>query len=902
MLRVAAALEEAGWSVWVDREDVPPASEWREELALGIRTAHTFVFVLSKSSVESDYCRWELEEAVRLGKRLIPVVIDDVESAPEQLASRQYVFMRPEDDFEQAVTTLTTAVATDLDWVREHRHWLLEALRWEAHDRDRSLLVRGRDLKRAQAWFSRQGANLEPRPTELQARYLLASRAWETRRTQVVAGAVAVALAVTVVLGIAALLQRNEARDQAATARSRELAIAADSQVGIDPQRALLLAREAVLTKATAEADNSLRRATQANRLLAEIPVRAKRIGALVNDVAFSPDGTRVAAAVKAGTISVAGVGGGRRDPLVLPAGRRRTGDVCSNSAGTEQQYVSFSPDGTRIAAADAFGRISVWRRPGPHAPVTSPFCLGRAEPPLATDLLGVLTKGATVAPAALAFSSDDVVQFVQPDGDLVRWRWVSESKPTAQRVGRGPVVTAAFSGDGSVVAVARASGVNVAHRGSSTRRTLPLRDVYALALNADGTAVAAVTGRSVAVWRPAESSRTQTLTSPSTIRSVALDRGGDALAIGDGRNAIRVWDLAGGAGPIVLAGAGGAVTAVAFSPDGGRIVGGSDDGIVRVWAWEAGRPEPARVTSDGRLLARDVQDATRGWILAGGERRRVEGLPESVDDVSVSRDGRRAAVAAAAVLSRDVLLWDTAAGSRPRRITFARGVNGVAVSPDGQSVAVAEGRTFRVVPWATIDGGVLASSGDVQYTTPTFSPDGRRVAIAAFTGRSSTVLVWGLGSGRTPVGRFSALGHMNDIDFSEDGEQVVAAGSDGAVRVWELEAESPAVALRGHEGPANGVGISPDGTEVVSGGSDGTVRVWELETAKAVTFAGPGGPIVDVAFTADGSEIVASSTEGTRVFSCGFCGPTSDVLERAARMATRDLTAAERALFLHER
>jgi len=98
-LRLASALEADGWDVWIDTQDVPPASEWREELAAGIRSAHTFVFLLSPASAESDYCRWELRQAVELGKRLVPLVIHDVDAAPEELASRQYVFMREEDDF-----------------------------------------------------------------------------------------------------------------------------------------------------------------------------------------------------------------------------------------------------------------------------------------------------------------------------------------------------------------------------------------------------------------------------------------------------------------------------------------------------------------------------------------------------------------------------------------------------------------------------------------------------------------------------------------------------------------------------------------------------------------------------------------------------------------------------------
>jgi WD40 repeat protein len=152
------------------------------------------------------------------------------------------------------------------------------------------------------------------------------------------------------------------------------------------------------------------------------------------------------------------------------------------------------------------------------------------------------------------------------------------------------------------------------------------------------------------------------------------------------------------------------------------------------------------------------------------------------------------------------------------------------------------------------------------------------------------------------PIARFGALGHVADMDFSADGTTLVAATSDGAVRVLDVDGGSPALVLRGHEGPVNGVGISPDGSEVVSGGSDGSIRVWELGTGKSVAFAGPGGALADVAFTSSGSQIVASSADGTRIYGCRFCGATSDVLARAEQATTRELTAAERALFLHER
>ena len=230
VLRLAEALEAAGWRVWVDIEDIPPTADWGDELAAGIRAAHTFVFAISPPSVRSQYCLRELDQALELGKRLVPVVLEATDEVPEPLAARQYVYLRDEDDFDASLQTLTTALATDLDWVREHRQWLTAALRWDANGRDRSLLLRGRDLTRAEAWLARQAERTEPRPTRPQTEFLIASRSWQTRRLQITVASVALALAVSILLGILTLLQRDTARRKAAIARSRELAIASSSR------------------------------------------------------------------------------------------------------------------------------------------------------------------------------------------------------------------------------------------------------------------------------------------------------------------------------------------------------------------------------------------------------------------------------------------------------------------------------------------------------------------------------------------------------------------------------------------------------------------------------------------------------------------------------------------------
>lgn len=920
-LRIAAALERAGWGVWVDTEDVPPASEWREELADGIRSAHTFVFLLSSRSVGSEFCRWELEQAVAFGKRIVPLVLEDVVDAPEQLASRQYVFMRPSDDFDKAIKTVTAALGTDLEWVKGHRRWLVEALRWESEDRDRSLLVRGRDLKAAEAWLGRQGDRTEPRPTPLQAEFLVASRAWETRRIQIIAIGVGIALAVAVGLGVVALFQRDHARTEAAIARSRELAVSSTSQLAVDPERSLLLAIEAVKTRPTSDAENALRRAVLATRLRAEVPTESKRIGALVNDVVFSPDGRFVAGGSNDGTVAVASSTAQRGTRArALPGPSISPGNFCSlfSRGGASQERVVFDPDGRRIAADDSRGWIQVWDWPHPRKPVTSPFCLDRTTSPAAVDLVSPALQSKSFAPAALRVSSTHAIDAVRPDGRLLRWSWTSHRKPTLVRIQRRPIVAAALSGSGRNVAVADATGVGIwTLSGRRLYRTLAVRGVTDVAVDADGSRVAIAGDAGVVVWDPAAAHPPLVLRTPDVVRSLAMSRDGTVIATGDDAHAIRIWDLSRGRVPVVLRGSQGSVTALAFSADGRLIVSGGDDGVFRIWAWDAsrqasspvGRPARILLSQDGHVVAVDPRD--RGRLVIG-----VAGLTRTVEraanprDLSLSSDGLHAVAAVAPLDSGRLQLWDLARSPRPRTIAISPRVSAAAVSPDGRWLTVAAYGNLEIGRWPGKRFRTLARSRAGVYTAVAFDRDTIRVAAAAYDGKNSDVSVWRLpGAGdeaaaetRPPVATFAALGEINALAFSHDGTRLAAAGSDGAVRVWALSGSAPAVVLRGHHGSANAVAFSPDDTEVVSGGHDGSVRLWELaEGSKSVTIRGPGGAVTNVAFTA-GGDLIAVGTGGARVWRCDFCGAADRVLARARRMATRELTAEERALYLHER
>ena len=235
----------AGRDVWVDWEDIPAASEWERDISDSIDGAESFVCVVSTHSLVSEYCAVEFRYAQERGKRIVPIACDaaDPEAAQPGLRQLNWIWCRADDDREAAFAKLSGALDTDLEWARAHTRLLVRAVDWESGE-DSSLLLRGRDLANAEREIA-ANAGKEPTPTELQQRYVFASRHAATTRQRVLLGSVLGALAISVALGTVALLQRNSANDKTRVARSQALAAQALRVQELDPRLSLVLARSA---------------------------------------------------------------------------------------------------------------------------------------------------------------------------------------------------------------------------------------------------------------------------------------------------------------------------------------------------------------------------------------------------------------------------------------------------------------------------------------------------------------------------------------------------------------------------------------------------------------------------------------------------------------------------------
>ncbi len=107
-----------------------------------------------------------------------------------------------------------------------------------------------------------------------------------------------------------------------------------------------------------------------------------------------------------------------------------------------------------------------------------------------------------------------------------------------------------------------------------------------------------------------------------------------------------------------------------------------------------------------------------------------------------------------------------------------------------------------------------------------TVTPNGKYIVSGSQNGY---IRLWRCGEGTES---FLLKGHDKTIigvSVTPDGKRIVSASEDKTVRVWNTESRSELFALKGHEGGVTCCAISADGSVVFSGSMDRTVRIWSL-------------------------------------------------------------------------
>ncbi len=89
-------LQERYGAVWMDRAEIAGGDAWRREIIEGLLDTRIFLAVLTKHSVDPtrEVIRFEHREAIRLFRRVIPLIFEDCD-IPDYFDEKHYVDFRP---------------------------------------------------------------------------------------------------------------------------------------------------------------------------------------------------------------------------------------------------------------------------------------------------------------------------------------------------------------------------------------------------------------------------------------------------------------------------------------------------------------------------------------------------------------------------------------------------------------------------------------------------------------------------------------------------------------------------------------------------------------------------------------------------------------------------------------
>ncbi|MEM9093341.1 MAG: toll/interleukin-1 receptor domain-containing protein, partial [Cyanobacteria bacterium P01_F01_bin.53] len=158
MEKIRQSLRRHGITVWTNKTDIQTSEDFKKAINRGIEQADNLVYLLSSASLKSHYCQQEINYALSLNKRVVPILVKPtpVEQISATLRDLQYIDLtdnQDEDDYALDESRLLNVLYQDSGYHEQHKVLLAKALKWERQNKNPSILLRGYNLLQAEAWL-----------------------------------------------------------------------------------------------------------------------------------------------------------------------------------------------------------------------------------------------------------------------------------------------------------------------------------------------------------------------------------------------------------------------------------------------------------------------------------------------------------------------------------------------------------------------------------------------------------------------------------------------------------------------------------------------------------------------------------------------------------------------------
>ncbi|GAB5494314.1 MAG: hypothetical protein Phog2KO_45290 [Phototrophicaceae bacterium] len=184
-------LEAIGLQVWADWKDIPPATDWWQEIKYGIENTHYVLFIVTPDSLKSEIITQSLEYERQLIKRIIPIILERPTNHLEGIGNESWLqtardnwqyleklnwIFADEEETHSVIGNIVQLIRDEYLQIHMHRYLLVQSLQWDRHGRQSDNLLSTKEVEIIDTWL--QSTNLEL--TNVQQEYLVQSKSRST--------------------------------------------------------------------------------------------------------------------------------------------------------------------------------------------------------------------------------------------------------------------------------------------------------------------------------------------------------------------------------------------------------------------------------------------------------------------------------------------------------------------------------------------------------------------------------------------------------------------------------------------------------------------------------------------------------------------------------------------------
>lgn len=847
--QVRRSLRRAGMTTWVHHSDIASGADFLATMRRGVEEADNVVFLMSEAALRSPYCEQELEWAIALNKRIIPLRVGTVnpDNVPPAIKNRHYIDLTDnvtESDYQDDESDLLRILREEASYYREHKVLPVKALKWERQQHNPCILLRGYELQHAIAWQKVALMHSQYGPTALQTEFIEASNRQP--------GNIALDVFVSYSRADAdfarklndALLQQGKRTwfDQESIASGADFQQEIYRGIEASDNFLFVLSPRSVASPYCAD---EVGYAAKLNKRFVTVRYRPCKTEQLHPELAkvqwldfHQPEfGAPFNQLVRAIDID-------REHVHNHTKWLQRSLEWDQNNRDTDLLLRD-----SEFAIADG------WRQEAEQ---------DKKQPPL-TPLQKVFITASEEAIAAQARYEKRQLWILRSLLTLVslalliafgQYRRAEAQRRQAETVQESQINALSNYSASLIESEKDLAALVESIRAARQMQRQPVSDTTR-------DRVTANLQRALLTVRE----RNSFAGHQAIVSGVAVSPNGETIVTVSGSpdGTIKVWSAEGQELYTLAAAHDDRISDVVFSPDGETFLTASWDGVVKQWtvdgdelqSWQAHNDEifGLAISPDGQTLVTSSWDATaKLWLVSDQTlQTTLEGHNDSVNSVSFSPDGQAIATSSD---DRTIKIWSVDGIEQQTLTDHQTPIGRVQFSPDGQYLATA-GDDIRL--WNRQGKAIATFKGHTQAIPALqFSPDGQVLATGSW---DKTVKLWNL-QGQELQSLSGHDGWVMDIQFVPNSQTLVTASADKTLKVWQYQV-SDLKKLTGHSNEVNRISFSPDGNLMATASSDQTIRLWNQDAQLLKTLTGHKEKIRAVSFSPNGELLATADMAG---------------------------------------